>query len=81
MKNKTYCSCPVSFTTPQIMDLNDTIDDEDTLCMPSLDNIQPYQFEPMSEMGSNATEMSESFRRSSEIYQNVCEMYIPTVIL
>ena len=27
--------------------------------MPSLDNIQPYQFEPMAEMGSNATEMSE----------------------
>jgi hypothetical protein len=29
------------------MDLNDTIDDEDALCIPSLDNIQPYQFEPM----------------------------------
>lgn len=41
------------------MDLNDTIDDEDTLCIPSLDNIQPYQFEPMAEMSSNATEMSE----------------------
>ena len=48
------------------MDLNDTIDDEDTLCIPSLDNIQPYQFEPMSEMGSNATEMSEISDHSDE---------------
>ena len=32
------------------MDLNDTIDNEDALCMPSLVNIQSYQFEPMAEM-------------------------------
>ena len=32
------------------MDLNDTIDNEDALCMPSLVNIQSYQFEPMTEM-------------------------------
>ena len=32
------------------MDLNDTIDNEDALFMPSLVNIQPYQFEPMAEM-------------------------------
>jgi hypothetical protein len=32
------------------MDLNDTINDENALCIPSLDNIQAYQFEPMAEM-------------------------------
>lgn len=42
------------------MDLNDTIDDENTLCIPSLNNIQPYQFEPMADMSSNATKCQKS---------------------